>query len=152
MPIVFAGFVDALVRLRATRHPLSVDVARTALLTSLAFTVMLLPDYPLSALMHSDTWHTSPRVAVARELMARIPDDVSVAASNQFDPQLTDRDTVSLFDQQTPATRPAWVLVDTRNPSDFPLGAGQQAQIIGELDKEGYRTVGDAAGYLLLER
>jgi uncharacterized membrane protein len=152
MPIVFAGFVDALVRLRATRHPLSVGVARTALLTSLAFTMMLFPDYPLSALMHSDTWHTSPRVAVARELMARIPDNVSVAASNQFDPQLTDRDTVSLFDQQTPTTRPAWVLVDTRNPSDFPLGAGQETRIIAELGKEGYRTVADTDEYLLLER
>ena len=152
MPIVFAGFVDALVRLRTARHPFSVPIARTALLTSLAFTAMLFPDYPLWALVHSDAWHTAPRVAVARGLLDRIPDNVSVAASNQLDPQLTDRDTVSLFDQQTPALRPAWVVVDTQNPSDFPLGAGQQAQIIAELGKEGYRTVGDADGYLLLER
>jgi uncharacterized membrane protein len=152
MPIVFAGSVDALVRLRAARHPFSIAIARTALLTSLAFTVMLFPDYPLSALAHSDIWHTSPRVAVARGLMARIPDNVSVAASNRLDPQLTDRDTVSLFDQQTPAARPAWVFVDTQNPSDFPLGAGQQAQIIAELGKQGYRTVASADEYLLLER
>jgi uncharacterized membrane protein len=152
MPIVFAGFVDALVRLRGARHPFSIAIARTALLTSLAFTLMLFPDYPLSALVHSGTWHTSPRVAVARGLLDRIPDNVTVAASNQLDPQLTDRDTVSLFSQQTPATRPAWVVVDTLNPSDFPLGAGQQAQILAELGKQGYRTVGDADGYLLLER
>jgi uncharacterized membrane protein len=152
MPIVFAGFVDALVRLRAMRHPLSTGVARTALLAGLAFTTMLFPDYPLTALVHSATWHTAPRVAVARELMARIPDDVSVAAGNQLVPQLTDRDTVTLLDKQTPAERPAWVFMDTEDPDNFPLSSGQQAQIIAELRQEGYRTAGDAAGYLLLER
>ena len=152
MPIVFAGFVDALVRLRAVRHPMSVTTARTALLASLAFTAMLFPDYPLSALAHPATWHTASRVAVARQLMARIPDDVSVATGNQLVPQLSDRDTVTLLDQQTPAARPAWVFMDTEDPDNFPLSSGQQAQIIAQLGREGYRTVGDAAGYLLLER
>jgi uncharacterized membrane protein len=152
MPIVFAGFVDALVRLRAVRHPWSVATARTALLTSLAFTAMLLPDYPLWALVQSATWHTSPRVAAARELIARIPDNVYVTAGNQLIPQLTDRDTVSLLIPQTPAARPAWVFLDTEDPDNFPLSGGQQAQIIAELRHEGYRTVGDEAGYLLLER
>ena len=152
MPIVFAGFVDALVRLRAVRQPQATAIARTALLASLAFTAMLLPDYPLWALTHSATWSTAQRVGAARALMARIPGNVDVAAGNQLAPQLTDRDTVSLFDQYTPADRPAWVLVDTEDPDNFPLSGGQQAQIIAELEHEGYRTAGDEAGYLLLER
>ena len=152
MPVVFAGCVDALIRLRQTRHPQSVAISRTALLTSLAFTVMLLPDYPLSALAHSATWHTAPRVAVARRIMKLIPNDVTVAAGNQLVPQLTDRDTVVLLDQQTPAAHDAWVFIDTEDPDDFPLRSGQQAQVIAGLEKEGYRTVADEAGYLLLER
>ena len=152
MPIVFAGLVDALIRLRAVRHPLSVAIARTALLTSLAFTAMLLPDYPLAALTHSSTWQTAPRIAVARGLIARIPADATVAAGNQLVPQLTDHDTVTLLDQQTPAARPDWVLIDTEDPGNFPLSGGQQAQIIDQLRKDGYRTVGDEAGYLLMER
>ncbi len=84
--------------------------------------------------------------------MARIPGNVTVAAGNQLVPQLTDRDTVSLLDQQTPAARPAWVFMDTENPDNFPLSNGQQAQVIRQLEHEGYRTVANQAGYLLLER
>ena len=152
MPIVFAGCVDALIRLRKARHPYSIAISRTALLTSVAFTAMLAPDYPLWALAHSPAWHTAPRIAVARQIISRIPDNVTVAAGDQLIPQLTDRDTAILLDQQTPTTRPAWVFIDTEDPDNFPLSGGQQAQVISGLEKEGYRTIADEAGYLLLER
>jgi hypothetical protein len=53
---------------------------------------------------------------------------------------------------QTPADRPAWVLIDTHNPGNFPLRGGQQAQVIAELKAEGYHTVADESGFLLLKR
>ena len=88
----------------------------------------------------------------ARQIISRIPDNVTVAAGDQLIPQLTDRDTAILLDQQTPTTRPSWVFIDTEDPDNFPLSGGQQAQVISGLEKEGYRTIADEAGYLLLER
>jgi uncharacterized membrane protein len=152
MPIVFAGCVHGLIRLRADRSPLSTSISRTALIAGLACTLALLPDYPLWALTRSATWNTPSRVGVARSLMARIPDNVVVAAGNQLDAQLTDRDSVILLNQHTPTDNPAWVFIDTRDPDNFPLSGGQQAQVIQQLEKEGYRTVANEAGYLLLER
>jgi uncharacterized membrane protein len=152
MPIVFAGLVDALVRLRASRHPQNSAIQRTALIAGFVVTATLSPDFPLWALAQSATWHTDPRVAVARQLIAQIPDNVTVAAGNQLAPQLTDRDTVSLLLPQTPASHPAWVLIDTENPDNFPLKPGMQTQIISTLMKDGYHTVANRSGYLLLER
>ena len=110
MPIVFAGFVDALARLGAAGHPQSASIRRTAVATSLAATAALLPDYPLWALTRASTWHTSPRIAAARQILAEIPDGVNVADANALAAQLTDRDTVSLFDPPAAAARPAWVV------------------------------------------
>lgn len=152
MPVVFAGFVDALARLSATGHLQSAAIRRTAVLTSLATTAALLPDYSLWALTQASTWHTAPRIAAARRILAEIPDDATVAAANSLAPQLTDRDTVSLFDPPAVAARPAWVVVDTDVPDDFPLAPGQQAQIISELRGAGYQTVANRDGYLLLKR
>jgi hypothetical protein len=81
-----------------------------------------------------------------------VPSGATVAAGNQLVPQLTDRDTVMLLDTTTPSRRPGWVLIDTENPGDFPLRGGQQTQIVAQLEGEGYHTVADQAGYVLLER
>lgn len=151
MPIVFAGFVDALVRSRAGGHPYAAASARTALLTSLVVTAALLPGSPYWALTKASAWHTDPRIAVARQVIAQIPGGATVAASNQLVPQLTDRDTVSLLDIQTPVRRPAWVIADTDDPDSFPMAHGQEANIISTLMQDGYHTVADLSGYLLLE-
>jgi len=152
MPIVFAGFTDALARLRASERPDTAELTRSAVITSLAVTAMLLPDFPLWSLAEASTWHTNPRVSVAHQIMAEIPNDTTVATGNRLAPQLTDHDAVSLLTPQTPGSHPAWILIDTENPDDFPLAPGQQTQIISELRSDGYRTVADRDGYLLLAR
>lgn len=153
MPLVFAAFVHALANLsESTDHRQAVAIRRTALGLSLVFTAALLPGFPFWTLTKSSMWHTPARVAVARQIIAEIPANVTVATGNQLVPQLTDRDTVSLLEPPTPQSRPAWVLIDTENPTNFPLAPGQQATIISQLKGEGYRTVDDRDGYLLLER
>ncbi|MBR7837292.1 DUF2079 domain-containing protein [Actinospica durhamensis] len=152
MPIVFAGFVDALARLRAAGHPESAKTARTALIASLVATAVLVPDYPLWNLVHTSTWRTSARIAAARQVMAEIPDGVTIATGDQLVPQLTDRDTVYLLIPETPAAPPEYVLFDTENPDNFPLRPGEQAQLIKTFRKDGYRTLADRDGYLLLEQ
>lgn len=152
MPIVFAGLIHAVILLRASPHREIRTVAYAGLAASVAVTALLLPVHPLAALAYRSTWHTSPRVAVAHHIMAMIPSDATVAAGNQLDSQLTDRDSVSLLDMRTPSVHPEWVFLDTLDPDNFPLRDGQQAQIIAQLKAEGYHTVADESGYLLLER
>ena len=152
MPLAFAAFVDALARVRAGGHPDSARTTRTAVIVSLVCTAVLLPDFPLWALAHRSTWHTSARIAAAREVMAEIPDHTTVATGDQLVPQLTDRDTVYLLIPETPRTPPQYVLVDTEHPDEFPLKPGEQAKVVQAFRDEGYRTVADRDGYLLLER
>ena len=152
MPIVFAGLVHALTILRASRHREARTIARFGLAAGLVATALLVPDFPLWNLVEAATWHTGSRVDAARGIIATIPSGTTVAAGNQLAPQLTDRDTVMLFDTTTPSRRPAWVLVDTENPCGFPLACGRQSQIVNQLKTGGYHTVTDRDGYLLLER
>ncbi len=84
--------------------------------------------------------------------MAEIPDHTTVATGDQLVPQLTDRDTVYLLIPETPRTPPQYVLVDTEHPDEFPLKPGEQAKVVQAFRDEGYRTVADRDGYLLLER
>ena len=152
MPIVFAGLVHAVILLRASpRSPLRA-LAYIGLAGCVVTTAWQLPKYPLWPLAHRGIWHTSARIGAGRHVIAMIPSDTTVAAGNQLVPQLTDRDSVSLLDLQTPAVRPAWVLIDTHDPGNFPLKGREQAQIISELRAEGYQTVADESGFLLLKR
>lgn len=153
MPLVFAAFVHALANLNeSSDRRQAVAIRRTALASSLVFTAALLAGFPLWTLTKSSMWHTPARIAVARQVIAEIPENATVTTGNQLVPQLTDRDTVSLLEPPTPQSRPAWVLIDTESPTNFPLAPGQQATIISQLRGEGYRTIDDRDGYLLLER
>jgi uncharacterized membrane protein len=151
MPIVFAAFVDALVRLNAQPHPLNTAVRRNALTVSAIVIAAMLPNTSLWTLTRASTWHTDPRVAVAHQVMGLIPDNVTVAADDNLAPQLTSRDTVSLLDDATPVRHPVWVLIDTENPDAFPMISGQLTRIISTLTNDGYHTVADRSGYLLLK-
>ncbi|MFF7641002.1 DUF2079 domain-containing protein [Streptomyces canus] len=92
MPIVFAAFVDALVRRGTSGRSL-----RRYLGASGAITLVILPSFPLFQLVQPETWRTEPRVAVARRLMDRIPDGATVQVSDHLAPQLTSRATVGLY-------------------------------------------------------
>lgn len=152
MPIVFAGLVHAVVLLRASHRRQLRSVGYAGLAACVAITALLLPQYPLAALTYRGTWHTDPRIAAGRNVIAMIPSGTTVAAGNQLVPQLTDRDSVVLLDPRTPAVRPPWVLIDTQDPGNFPLSGEQQNTIINALISEGYHIVADQSGYLLLEK
>lgn len=152
MPIAFAAFIDALIRVQASGSPDRARTTRMAVIVSLVSTAVLVPDYSLWALVPSSTWRTPARIAVARRIMAEIPDGTTVATGDQLVPQLTDRDTVDLLIPETPLHPPRYVLVDTENPDNFPLKPGDQAKVIEQFRDLGYQTVADRDGYLLLER
>lgn len=147
MPIVFAAFVDVLVRQRD-----SVRTARLALIGSCLATVLLIPSCPLARLTQPALWHTSSRVAVARSVLSRIPDGATVAASDHLVPQLTDRAIVELFGLPESSAHAEWIVVDTELPDDWPLRDGMERTMLNQAATHGYRTVLDRDGYLLMTR
>jgi hypothetical protein len=144
MPVLFAAFVDVLTRPGPVRY---------ALAASAAVTVLLLPQFPLWQLTQPATWHTDPRLATARRLMDRIPDDATVAASNRLVPQLTNRTRVSVFGLGGSRPDPEWIIDDSAQPQGWPISPDDDRRLLSEARNNGrYRTVADQDGYVLLQR
>ncbi|WP_406303513.1 DUF2079 domain-containing protein [Streptomyces sp. NBC_00879] len=148
MPIVFAAFIDALVRRRSSASSL-----RRYLVGCAAITVLLLPQFPLWQLVQPATWRTDPRIAVAHRLMDQIPDGATVQASSHLVPQLTRRTSVSLYGWPASRPLPEWIMVDTRVPAErrWPLSAGQEKFKLDGALRKGYRTVAYEDGFVLLK-
>jgi len=171
MPIVTAAFIEALIRRRdrarlAAESPTPAQspaqsltrkwwrrVGRISpLVVGLVVTAVLFPRYPVAKLALPSTWSTSPRVAVARSVIQRIPDGASVSASNTLIPQLTDRTTVYLFEPSTLGSV-GWILLDTQSDNVYPeLTSAGFAQLVKTAEHEGFQVVESLDGYLLLHR
>lgn len=150
MPIAFAAFIEALIRRRSR-----VNSVRRYLAGSAAMSLILLPHYPLWQLFQPATWHTDHRVAVAHQLMRRIPDDATVQASTYLVPHLTNRTRVSLYGWHASRPDPEWIMVDTWTPPArrWPLDAMKEKIILDYASKkQGYRTVAEKEGFVLLNR
>ncbi|MEU7379009.1 DUF2079 domain-containing protein [Streptomyces sp. NPDC042207] len=151
MPVVFAAFVDALVR-RGTSGP----SLRRYLAGSAAITLAVLPAFPLFQLFRPDTWRTDPRVAVARRLMDSIPDGATVQASDHLVPQLTDRTSVGVYGAEGNRPNPQWIMVDTWVPDGArgwvgaPLSVEAEQQRLTAERGNGYDLVAVQDGYVLL--
>jgi hypothetical protein len=76
----------------------------------------------------------------------------TVAASNRLAPQLTSRTTVSEFGYPGLLLDAQWIVVGTADPQGWPISGAQQQQDITAAEAEGFRTVTDQNGYLLLRR
>ncbi|MFJ8763006.1 DUF2079 domain-containing protein [Streptomyces cyaneofuscatus] len=152
MPIIFGAFVHSLSRWAPDASLQNRRTLRATMTISSAFTLLLFPGFALSQVFDPLTWETPPRAAAAHRLMEKIPDDVTVAASNRLVPQLTNRCTVTLFGSpHTPLTAD-WIFVDTESPMGFPISVQEEAESLGQARKHGYRTVAQDDGFLLLHR
>ncbi|MEU0375301.1 DUF2079 domain-containing protein [Streptomyces sp. NPDC006283] len=150
MPIVFAAFIEALIRRRSRASSV-----RRYLLGSAAVSLILLPHYPLWQLFQPATWHTEPRVAAAHRFMKKIPDDATVHASTYLVPHLTNRTRVSLYGWHTSRPNPEWIMVDTwvAPARRWPLSAVTERIMLDQaIKKHGYRMVAEESGFVLLNR
>ncbi|MCK8681586.1 DUF2079 domain-containing protein [Streptomyces lichenis] len=171
MPVVFAGLIDALTTMRRDKHSAATRNLRAPLATVLAVTAVLLPPFPLAQLAQRATWRTTPHIEAARELLARIPDGASVAASNRLVPQLTSRCTVVVFPAfpvegrlyeyrpgRLPRPSAEWIAFDRRAPEAWPYRTGhwpypierQEAELAAARKRYGYREVATRDGITLL--
>ncbi|WP_252395590.1 DUF2079 domain-containing protein [Streptantibioticus parmotrematis] len=158
MPIVLAGLVDVLARRPELRAPATL---RRILTVVGLFALVTTAVYPLHDVVLPSTWRTSAHVRTAHRLADRIPDGATVAASNRLAPLLTDRATVSLVCEGSgapgtgraalPARLPAWVVVDRTDPTtQSPCSTAETARMLTAYRADGYRTVADESGILLL--
>ncbi len=145
MPIVFAAFIDGLVSLRGRKRPW--------LIASAAVSVVLLTSSPLLQLFQPSLWMTSARVSATSEVLARIPDGATVAASNSLAPQLTARAEVSLLGM-TPldVSNPEYIVADTEQKRQYPIGALMIRRLLVDAERSGYSSVYDEDNLTLLHR
>ncbi|MGQ0623540.1 MAG: DUF2079 domain-containing protein [Sporichthyaceae bacterium] len=151
MPIVFVAFVDGMRRWSGPGGP---DRIREALAVSAAVTALLVPAYPLWSVAKPSTWTHDVRIGDARAVLAQIPDDVTVSASNRLVPQLASRTVVSVFGHPDSRTEPAWIVVDRGGQTvNWPFGSAQaQDALITEAMDQGYVPVAEQGDFVLLRR
>ncbi|MER6075920.1 DUF2079 domain-containing protein [Streptomyces sp. NPDC001817] len=147
MPIVFAAFIHALIRLDT-----GLESLRLYLVGAVAALLLVLPNFPFCQLFTPATWRTDPRVAIAHTLMKKIPDGATVQASTYLVPQLTNRTSVSLYGYPVSRPFPQWIMVDTWVPERWrwPQTFEAERASLDQNRHEGYRTVADRDGFVLL--
>jgi uncharacterized membrane protein len=145
MPIVFAAFIDALVRLRGRRRPW---LAASGIVTAVLFL-----SSPLLQLLQPSLWVANPRISATSGVLARIPDGATVAASNSLVPQLTARADVSLLGM-TPleVSHPEYIVADTEQKRQYPIGAVMIKRLLVDAERGGYTSVYDEDNLTLLRR
>ncbi|MEV6975831.1 DUF2079 domain-containing protein [Kitasatospora sp. NPDC093806] len=152
MPIVFAGLVDVLVKAGARPRVLPRWATRAALPVSAVVTVALLPGFAFSQLFTPDLWRTPARVEAARSVLAAVPDDARVAASNRLVPQLTNRCEVIVFGWPQNWSSAEWIVVDEDQPMGWPLPPEREREQVAAAKRGGYQVVRSDHGITLLRR
>ncbi len=142
MPIVVIAALDGLRRCPPRWRTLIPACALVAGVASLAFQ---------TAHLTAGTWTAEQRAGID-EVLAKIPDGATVAASNLLAPRLTGRCTVLFFDSYPTATvRPEWVVVS--NPETaWPTTPAEKQAKAGELERTDYLRVAATDSVVLLHR
>ncbi|WP_051837522.1 DUF2079 domain-containing protein [Streptomyces sp. NRRL WC-3742] len=149
MPILFGALLDVL-----TRRP---GLRRRALAVCAAVAAVTTVVYPVRDLALPGGWHRPAHVRTAHRLLALIPDGSRVASTNRLAPILVARsEAVSLVCQQPgplSADPPEWVVADATDPTvKSPCAEAATEASLAAYRAEGYRTVAEEDGILLLRR
>ncbi|MEU6621614.1 DUF2079 domain-containing protein [Streptomyces litmocidini] len=139
MPLAFIALIDALRK-----------GARLPVLVPLVIAALLFPAQPLRDMMTPGFWRDSHRQAAARTALALVPSGARAAASNRLAPHLSDRATVHLLSNGVLARHKniTWIVADIHDP--FPVGG--VAAAIRQAEEDGWRSVYDESGLVVLQR
>ena len=153
MPIVAAAMIDGLVRARASRSPLLARLPAWAVAVGIAVSVALVPFFPLSQMATAALWQPNPHAAAVEKALSLVPDNVTVSASDNLVPQLTSRDTVTLFGLRPLArVRPEWIIVDPWSTRHFVVSSSREHRDLLRAEHSGYHVVLRQDGIVLLHR
>lgn len=152
MVVVFAALVDAVARSR--RHgQLSLRGQRTIFTAVAAVALVALPFLPMARLVTPDGWRIDPQAVETAEVARMIPDDETIAASNNLVPQFVATHDVSVFPQRsTDTTTPDWIVVDRADPAGWPTDAKGDAKAVDAALASGYVVRSEAHGIEVLQR
>lgn len=152
MVVVFAALLDAVARSRDHRQ-LSPRGRRTIFTAVAVFALVALPFLPLARLATADGWRTDPQYTEAQKIAAMIPEDESIAASNNLVPQFVATHDVSIFPQRsTDTTTPEWIVVNRTDPAGWPTDETGDEKAVDSALSSGYVVSYEADGIVLLER
>lgn len=152
MPIMVAAMIDGLVRVR-NRRIVGVRAVPALLVVALAATIGALPSHPLAELVSAELWTASPQASAITEALGMIPDGATVSASDNLVPQLTSRDTVTLFGlRPLAATKPRWIIVDPESTRHFAVTRAKEQKRLLAAEHSGYAVRFQSQDITLLER
>lgn len=147
MPIVVAATIDGLRRIRRT----DARRARRAVVGAMVVAALMLPFYPLARLATPALWATSEHDAAISAALRQIPGSTTVSASDNLIPQLTARDTVTLFGlAPLDRVRPEWIVVDPDSVRHFTVTAAMEQEALEGAERSGYSTVFRRDGVVVL--
>lgn len=152
MPVMVAAMIDGLIRMHDRRF-FGRRVVPALLAVALLVTFVTLPSHRLGELASVDFWTASPRSSAITEALAMIPDGTTVSASDNLVPQLTSRDTVTLFGlRPLAATKPQWIIVDPQSTRHFTVTRVREHKSLVSAEHSGYRVRFHREDITLLER
>jgi uncharacterized membrane protein len=153
MPIMVAAMVDAVVRWRRRPGRLGRWAAPMVLSTALAVSAVAFPFQALGQLFGPTLWQPNPQSAAIESALARIPDGVTVSASDNLVPQLTARDTLTLFGVSPLARiRPQWIIVDPESPRHYRVTRAAEQRDLRLAEGGGYAVAFRKGDITLLRR
>lgn len=139
MPILVAAMIDTLVRWRARGTRRAESGIRVVLAVSAAVAVALIPGHAFGKFFDPALWQPNPHYAAISEALAKIPDGVTVSASDNLVPQLTARTTATVFGlAPLDSVRPAWVIVDPRSTRRYQVSRAEEQRDLAQARLDGY--------------
>jgi uncharacterized membrane protein len=116
--------------------------------------VALVPRFGFDSALQRSFYHRTPQMKAAAAAVATVPSGVTVEAVNNLGPQLSDRDTVLLWDGDggTPPLGAPWVVANVAQRQFTFYSLKEQIQRVAMLEHHGYRVVFQRGGYVVLHR
>ncbi len=152
MPIMYLAMLDGLgAGRRILPAPAFLRLRKAVIGISAVMVIAGFTGEPLAKLTKASTWQPSPRATAAQQLMDKIPDGVTVAATNDLAPHLTNRCTVQLFPSiKGRVLTPEWIIAD--RGYTWPVSPDWVTEKLNQLTTSGYQTVDQRGDFILLHR
>jgi membrane-associated phospholipid phosphatase len=153
MPIMVAAMIDGLIRIRKRNRPSSRWIVPASLGTALLVAAALVPSHSFAQFATARFWQPNPQTAAITNALAKIPDGATVSASDNLIPQLTSRDSVTLFGLRPLASvRPQWIVVDPESTRHFVVTRAAERRDLLSAEANGYRVAFSQNDITLLAR
>jgi uncharacterized membrane protein len=153
MPIMVAAMIDGLIRIRKRNRPSSRWIVPASLGAAMLVAASLVPSHSFAQFATAKFWQPNPQTAAITDALSKIPDGATVSASDNLIPQLTSRDSVTLFGLRPLASvNPQWIVVDPNSTRHFVVSRAREQSDLLAAEAHGYHRVFSRNDISLLAR